>query len=56
MVIKINSIKIEDEKQPFKLEESITLPITNDKLQELQKEDPFCASIIRKLEQGKVIS
>ena len=55
-VIEINLMKIEDEKQPLKSEENITLPITNEKLQELQKEHPFCTDIIRKLEQGKLIS
>ena len=48
--IEINSIKMESEKQPFESERNITLPITNEKLQELQREDPFCAYIIRKLE------
>ena len=54
--IKINFIKIKSKKQPFESEENITLPITNEKLQELQREDPFCANIIRKLEQEKLIS
>ena len=47
---------MESEKQPFESEENITLPITNEKLQELQREDPFCTDIIRKLEQEKLIS